>query len=106
MMLPVVVRCIVGIIQGPRHFVLLGRVLALLRARESVGANHLVHATHVEEARLRLLLLDPQVEPQTRTAKVRIVVDNPGPALRLGMYMKSCSRVQPAGLAHRGAALI
>lgn len=31
--------------------------------------------------------IDPQVDPQTRTAKVRIAVDNPGLALRLGMYM-------------------
>ena len=31
--------------------------------------------------------IDPQVDPQTRTAKVRIALDNPGLALRLGMYM-------------------
>ncbi len=31
--------------------------------------------------------IDPQVDPQTRTAKVRTAVDNPGLALRLGMYM-------------------
>jgi RND family efflux transporter MFP subunit len=31
--------------------------------------------------------IDPQVDPQTRTAKVRMEVDNPGLALRLGMYM-------------------
>ena len=31
--------------------------------------------------------VDPQVDPQTRTAKVRVAVDNPGLALRLGMYM-------------------
>ncbi|MEO5923810.1 MAG: efflux RND transporter periplasmic adaptor subunit [Bryobacteraceae bacterium] len=31
--------------------------------------------------------IDPQVDPQTRTAKVRIAVDNPGLSLRLGMYM-------------------
>ncbi len=30
---------------------------------------------------------DPQVDSQTRTAKVRVAVDNPGLALRLGMYM-------------------
>jgi RND family efflux transporter MFP subunit len=30
---------------------------------------------------------DPSVDPQTRTAKVRIAVDNPGLALRIGMYM-------------------
>jgi RND family efflux transporter MFP subunit len=32
--------------------------------------------------------IDPQVDPQTRTAKVRVAVDNPGLALRLGMYME------------------
>ena len=31
--------------------------------------------------------IDPQVDAQTRTAKVRVAVDNPGLALRLGMYM-------------------
>ena len=31
--------------------------------------------------------IDPQVDPQTRTAKVRVAVNNPGLALRLGMYM-------------------
>lgn len=31
--------------------------------------------------------IDPQVDPQTRTAKVRLVLDNPGLALRFGMYM-------------------
>lgn len=32
--------------------------------------------------------IDPQVDPQTRTAKVRVALDNPGFALRLGMYME------------------
>lgn len=31
--------------------------------------------------------IDPQVDPQTRTAKVRVVLDNPDSALRFGMYM-------------------
>ncbi len=31
--------------------------------------------------------IDPQVDPATRTAKVRVALDNPGLALRLGMYM-------------------
>ena len=31
--------------------------------------------------------IDPQVDPQTRTANVRVAVENPGFALRLGMYM-------------------
>ena len=32
--------------------------------------------------------IDPQVDPQTRTVKVRVAVDNPRLALRLGMYME------------------
>ena len=31
--------------------------------------------------------IDPQVDSQTRTAKVRVALGNPGLALRLGMYM-------------------
>ena len=31
--------------------------------------------------------IDPRVDPQTRTAKVRVSVDNPGFVLKLGMYM-------------------
>lgn len=31
--------------------------------------------------------IDPRVDPQTRTAKVRVAVNNPGASLRLGMYM-------------------
>jgi RND family efflux transporter MFP subunit len=42
--------------------------------------------------------IDPQVDPQTRTAKVRVSVDNPGLALRLGMYMDVVF-TNPAGAA-------
>jgi RND family efflux transporter MFP subunit len=35
----------------------------------------------------RVEYIDPRVDPQTRTAKVRVVVENAGLALRLGMYM-------------------
>ena len=31
--------------------------------------------------------IDPQVDPATRTARVRVAIDNPGFALRLGMFM-------------------
>ena len=40
--------------------------------------------------------IDPQVDTQTRTAKVRVAVDNPGLALRLGMYMDALFS-SPAG---------
>lgn len=35
----------------------------------------------------RVSYIDPKVEPQTRTAKVRVEVPNPGGRLRLGMYV-------------------
>jgi membrane fusion protein, heavy metal efflux system len=35
----------------------------------------------------RATYIDPQVDPQTRTAKVRVEVPNPSGRLRLGMYM-------------------
>ncbi len=31
--------------------------------------------------------IEPRVDPQTRTAKVRVTIDNPGLALRMGMYV-------------------
>jgi cobalt-zinc-cadmium efflux system membrane fusion protein len=31
--------------------------------------------------------IEPRVDPQTRTAKVRVTLDNPGLALRIGMYV-------------------
>jgi RND family efflux transporter MFP subunit len=35
----------------------------------------------------RVTYIDPQIDPQTRTAKVRVEVPNPDGRLRLGMYM-------------------
>ena len=35
----------------------------------------------------RVSYIDPRVDPQTRTAKVRVEVSNPGGRLRLGMYV-------------------
>jgi len=31
--------------------------------------------------------IEPRVDPQTRTAKVRVTIQNPGLALRMGMYV-------------------
>jgi RND family efflux transporter MFP subunit len=31
--------------------------------------------------------IEPRVDPQTRTAKVRVTIQNPGLALRIGMYV-------------------
>jgi RND family efflux transporter MFP subunit len=35
----------------------------------------------------RVTYIDPQLDPATRTAKVRVEVDNPGGVLQLGMYV-------------------
>jgi RND family efflux transporter MFP subunit len=35
----------------------------------------------------RVTYIDPRVDPQTRTAKIRVEVPNPGGRLRLGMYV-------------------
>jgi RND family efflux transporter MFP subunit len=35
----------------------------------------------------RVSYIDPRVDPQTRTAKVRVEVPNPGGQMRLGMYV-------------------
>jgi RND family efflux transporter MFP subunit len=35
----------------------------------------------------RVSYIDPKVDPQTRTAKVRVEIPNPGSRLRLGMYV-------------------
>jgi membrane fusion protein, heavy metal efflux system len=39
--------------------------------------------------------IDPQVTPETHTAKVRVAVDNTGLALRLGMYMDVVFTIDP-----------
>lgn len=41
--------------------------------------------------------IDPRVDAQTRTTKVRVAVENPGLALRLGMYM-DMSFTSPVGV--------
>ena len=33
--------------------------------------------------------IDPQIDPTTRTARVRVPIDNPGLSLKLGMYMEA-----------------
>jgi RND family efflux transporter MFP subunit len=42
--------------------------------------------------------IDPRVDPQTRTAKVRVAVSNPGGTLRLGMYMDMLFRTGVASV--------
>ena len=48
----------------------------------------------------RVTYIDPRVEPQTRTAQVRVELANPGEMLRLGMFVDISfggASVQPAG---------
>jgi cobalt-zinc-cadmium efflux system membrane fusion protein len=54
----------------------------------SVGSPAVVTTTAFPDARIlgQVAYIDPQVRSDTRTAKVRVEVPNPGQRLRLGMY--------------------
>jgi cobalt-zinc-cadmium efflux system membrane fusion protein len=58
-------------------------------ARVRVGSEATLTTPAYPELRLqgRVSYIDPRVDPQTRTAKVRVEVPNPDGQLRLGMYM-------------------
>jgi multidrug efflux pump subunit AcrA (membrane-fusion protein) len=58
-------------------------------SRVRVGAEATLTTLAYPELRLqgRVSYIDPRVDPQTRTAKVRVEVPNPHGQLRLGMYM-------------------
>lgn len=57
-------------------------------SRVSVGTLATVTTTAFPEQEItgKVAYIDPQVRPETRTAKIRIEVPNPGERLRLGMY--------------------
>ena len=57
--------------------------------RVRVGSEATLTTPAYPELRLqgRVSYIDPRVDPQTRTAKVRVEVPNPDGQLRLGMYM-------------------
>lgn len=55
--------------------------------RVGTEANITTPAYAGREYRGTVSYIDPQVDPQTRTAKVRVAVENHNFALRLGMYM-------------------
>jgi cobalt-zinc-cadmium efflux system membrane fusion protein len=57
--------------------------------RVRVGSEATLTTPAYPELRLqgRVSYIDPRVDPQTRTAKVRVEVANPNSQLRLGMYM-------------------
>jgi RND family efflux transporter MFP subunit len=54
----------------------------------SVGTPALVTTTAYPEQRMigKVAYIDPQVKSETRTAKIRVEVPNPGQRLRLGMF--------------------
>ena len=57
-------------------------------SRVRVGSNATMTTTAYPglSRRGRVRYIDPQVNPETRTAKIRVEVANPGSDLRLGMY--------------------
>jgi membrane fusion protein, heavy metal efflux system len=57
-------------------------------SRVQAGSSAAVTTTAYPDVTLRgrVTYIDPQVNPETRTAKVRIEVANPGERLRLGMF--------------------
>jgi membrane fusion protein, heavy metal efflux system len=57
-------------------------------SRVSVGTPAIVTTAAFPEQKItgKVAYIDPQVSTETRTAKVRIEVSNPGQRLRLGMY--------------------
>jgi RND family efflux transporter MFP subunit len=55
--------------------------------RVGSGATVTTAAYPGSEFRGLVSYIDPRVDPQTRTAKVRVEVSNPGGRLRLGMYV-------------------
>ena len=54
----------------------------------------------------RVSYLDPRVDPQTRTAQVRIEVSNPGEVLKIGMFVDVSFGEAPVGVAKDKAVLV
>src|SRR5918997_1337433 len=59
----------------------------LARVRTGSGASVTSEAYPGRVWRGRVTYVDPQLDPATRTAQVRVEVANPGQALKLGMYV-------------------
>lgn len=59
----------------------------LARVRTGSGASVTSEAYPGRIWRGRVTYVDPQLDPSTRTAQVRVEVANPGQALKLGMYV-------------------
>lgn len=61
----------------------------LVRLRVGSGASVTSDAFPESVFRGQITYIDPQFDNATRTGKVRIELDNPGGALKLGMYVKA-----------------
>ena len=59
----------------------------LARVRVGSGASVTSEAYAGRVFRGRVTYVDPQLDPATRTAQVRVELANPGQALKLGMYV-------------------
>lgn len=59
----------------------------LARVRTGSGASVTSEAYPGRVWRGRVTYVDPQLDPSTRTAQVRVEVSNPGQALKLGMFV-------------------
>ncbi|MBE7516136.1 MAG: efflux RND transporter periplasmic adaptor subunit [Chloracidobacterium sp.] len=57
--------------------------------REGSGASITSEAFPDRLFRGRVTYIDPNIKPETRTAQVRIELDNPGRQLRIGMYVNA-----------------
>lgn len=59
----------------------------LARIRTGSGASVTSNAYPGRVFRGQVTYIDPNIKPETRTAQVRVVVENPGQILKLGMYV-------------------
>lgn len=55
--------------------------------REGIGASVTTDANPEQVFRGHMTYIDPNINQQTRTAQVRVELDNPGRALKIGMYV-------------------
>jgi len=59
----------------------------LVHIREGIGASVTSEANPDQVFRGHVTYIDPNINQQTRTAQVRVELDNPGRALKIGMYV-------------------
>jgi RND family efflux transporter MFP subunit len=61
----------------------------LAQLGSGTGATVTTDANPGRVFRGHVTYIDPNINPETRTAQVRIELDNPGQALKIGMYVKA-----------------